>query len=72
MPDCICIPKCPFFNDKMANRPATANLMKEKYCKGHFNECARYVIFKQLGREFVPADLFPSQSDRAKEILSGA
>ena len=70
MPDCICLPKCPFFNDKMANRPATATLLKQKYCQGQYNDCARYMIFSRLGREYVPGDLFPNQQDRAEKILA--
>lgn len=70
MADCECLEKCPFFNDKMAERPATANLMKMQYCKGDFESCARHRIFKALGKDAVPADLFPSQTDRADAILA--
>jgi hypothetical protein len=70
MADCEMIAKCIFFNDKMANKPGTANLMKEKYCKGSFQDCARYKVCKGLGREKVPSDLFPSQIDRALGLLN--
>lgn len=69
MPDCEMTPKCLFFNDKMANMPTTANLMKRKYCQGDFSACARYVVCKALGKEKVPADLTPSQMDRAKLLI---
>lgn len=68
MADCEMIAKCIFFNDKMANKPATANLMKSKYCQGDFRSCARYTVCKKLGREQVPCDLFPSQIDRAQSL----
>jgi len=71
MAECECLPKCPFFNDKMAERPATAELMKKQYCRDDYESCARYVIFNKLGREQVPAELFPNQIDRAKQILQG-
>ncbi|WP_235619914.1 hypothetical protein [Megalodesulfovibrio gigas] len=69
MANCEMLLKCIFFNDKMANKPGTANLMKEKYCKGDFQECARYKVCKTLGRDKVPGDLFPSQMDRVRQLL---
>lgn len=70
MSNCEMISKCIFFNDKMANMPSTANLMKKKYCQGDFTQCARYVVCKALGRERVPADLSPSQMDKARKLVA--
>ncbi|SFM00831.1 hypothetical protein SAMN05421830_11173 [Desulfomicrobium norvegicum] len=69
MPDCELTTKCLFFNDKMANMPSTASMMKRKYCQGDFEQCARYIVCKALGRDKVPADLTPSQVDKAKQII---
>lgn len=69
MPDCELSTKCLFFNDKMANMPSTASMMKRKYCQGNFEQCARYIVCKALGRDKVPADLTPSQVDKAKQII---
>lgn len=69
MADCELLAKCLFFNDKMANKPGTADMMKKKYCQGNNAECARFVVCKALGREKVPGDLFPIQMDRARELL---
>ena len=66
---CECIDNCPFFNDKMANMPAMAEIYKQRYCKGNFQECARYMVFKALGKPSVPSDLFPNQKERALKIL---
>lgn len=71
MPDCEMIEKCVFFNDKMADKPGTASMMKQRYCKGNNSECARYVVCKALGREKVPGDLYPIQIDRAKSLVAG-
>ena len=71
MADCECLPKCPFFNDKMDSVPAVAEMLKAKFCKGDNSSCARYMVFKAKGREHVPADLFPRHIDRAKEIIGG-
>ncbi|MEQ8170480.1 MAG: hypothetical protein ABRQ38_16455 [Candidatus Eremiobacterota bacterium] len=71
MGNCECLERCPFFNNKMPDRPATAELMKKKYCQGDNSQCARYIIFKKLGSSKVPIDLYPSQLDKAKIILKG-
>ena len=70
MADCECLPKCPFFNDKMSSMPALAGIMKKKYCLGDNNSCARHIVFVALGSDKVPADLFPSQVERAREITA--
>jgi len=69
MADCECLAGCIFFNEKMKDMPATAEILKTKFCRGNNTLCARFIIFKELGREKVPFDLFPNQNDRAQEIL---
>lgn len=69
MAQCECLPKCPFFNDKMKNMSSTADLMKQRYCLSNNSTCARFMIFKAVGREKVPANLFPNQIDKAKRII---
>jgi len=70
MADCELLEGCVFFNDKMANMPATSELYKDQYCRENNLECARYMVFKALGREKVPLDLFPNMKDRAQEIIA--
>ena len=72
MADCECLGGCPFFNDRMAGMEATAAMMKRKYCLGDSTQCARYMVFKKLGKPAVPSDLFPSMTDRATAILAAA
>jgi len=69
MPDCECLPRCPFFNDRMADMPAMANMMKHKYCQGDFSTCARHQVLKALGSSHVPPDLFPNMTSRAEAII---
>ncbi len=52
--------------------PLTAKLVEHNYCHNHVEECARYQLFKTLGDAFVPADLPPSDTERAGEILRSA
>jgi hypothetical protein len=69
MAECELIKGCIFFNDKMAEMPSTAEIFKTIYCKGEFNNCARMIVVKSLGREKVPLDLFPNQAAKALEIV---
>ena len=71
MAECECLPKCPFFNDKMASKPASAQLMKDTYCLGDSAACARHQVFAAAGSQNVPADLYPSQTDRVARIVEG-
>ncbi len=69
--ECPLLKTCVFFQDKMQNMPATANIMKKRYCLEDNSKCARFMIVNALGREKVPADLFPNQYDRAEELIKG-
>jgi len=70
MSDCPNSATCIFFNDKMLNMPAMAEMYKKNYCKGDFANCARYMVFTSLGKEKVAADLFPNMKDTAFKIIS--
>ena len=72
MADCECLAGCLFFNDRMADMPTMANMYKRNYCRGDSSKCARYMVFKALGRESVPVDLFPNMADRARAIIGQA
>jgi hypothetical protein len=61
MADCPSLPKCPFFNDRMANRPAMANMMKLKYCQTDNSQCARWKVSQAKGGPAVPGDLYPNE-----------
>ncbi|MBP1626854.1 MAG: hypothetical protein H6Q00_1329 [Holophagaceae bacterium] len=71
MSDCECLSRCPFFNDRMAEMPAMAHLMKKNYCQGDFLKCARHRVLLGKGAGNVPNDLFPNMQARADELLSG-
>jgi len=71
MANCELIETCIFFNDQMPNMPSTAAVYKKIYCEQDFQNCARFMIFKAIGRESVPKDLFPNQKERAETIIKG-
>jgi hypothetical protein len=68
---CPSINVCPFYNDKMANMPALANMYKKNYCKSDNESCARWKVATAFGKEAVPLDLFPNQMERAISIING-
>ncbi len=68
---CECLAKCPFFNEVMSKLTATSGVMMRRYCPGDDKEkCARYMVFKSLGREKVPVDLCPNEIDFARETIA--
>lgn len=70
MADCECLPKCPFFHDRMDDVPAIAEMIKQRLCKGDNSRCARHMVFERLGSAAVPTDLYPSEIDRARQLLA--
>jgi hypothetical protein len=70
--DCECLALCPFFAGRMKNMPTTAELLKQQFCRGDWHSCARCTIVKALGRDAVPADLFPDDMERARRVLRAA
>ena len=69
MANCECLEGCPFFNDKMKNSESLGNIYKRRYCLGDSANCARHMVFTQLGKPAVPADLFPNMKERAQQII---
>ena len=70
MSKCELLEACPFYKDKMDDYPAGVYAMRRRYCYKDNSRCARYLIFKTLGREKVPKDLFPNDNNRAELIIS--
>ncbi len=70
MADCPKLEKCPFFNDQLANMPTVAAFLKKQYCQDAYLSCARYMVAEALGSPRVPSNLFPSEIQRAREIIA--
>lgn len=67
--DCPSLATCLFFNDKMAELSALADMMKKKYCRTDQSQCARAIVSKSLGKDKVPTDMFPNQVERAMAMV---
>lgn len=68
--NCEKLEGCPFYNDQMSMEKGLGSLYKRKYCEGDKTLCARYKVSMTLGKEFVPADLYPNMFDRAEKIIN--
>ncbi len=69
MAECPRLAKCIFFNDKMAQMPALANMYKQSYCRCDFEDCARFVVAARLGPEKVPVNLYPNDREGAQKLI---
>lgn len=67
--ECERLKACPFYNDKMDLEKGIGKLYKNRYCLGNKTECARYIVSKELGPQYVPIDLYPNMHQKAKEII---
>lgn len=43
----------------------------KRYCLGEKSLCARYVTFREFGKENVPKDLYPHQLGKAMRMTLG-
>jgi len=70
VPECPKLENCPFFNDRMRNMPAVAEMVKKSYCRSAEHvTCARYMVASAPGSCDVPENLFPDQESRVESIL---
>ena len=69
MEDCELLKRCTFFNDEMETEHDFADEFKKQYCRGDKSQCARYMVYKALGREKVPSYLYPDEKDGAGRII---
>jgi hypothetical protein len=70
MAECEFIDKCPFFNDKLGNIPEKVDELKAKYCRNNNLNCARYMVVNALGKDKMPADLYPHEKERAYMLIA--
>ena len=69
MKPCDQIETCRFFLSAMREMPTVAEMMKQRYCQGAFDTCARQLVLRKVGSEQVPINLAPNDTQRAREII---
>ncbi len=70
MPHCECLGDCALYSDAMSTMPGVASIFQMKYCTGNQLTCARYKAYQELGEGNVPADLYPHEHAKLKELLA--
>jgi hypothetical protein len=71
MAECDRLETCLFFNDRLGDMSSAPFLLKQLYCHGDFEHCARYRVDVKLGSTSVPNDLLPEDSFTADKIVAG-
>ena len=64
---CPMIGGCAFFNNKMLNMPSSANMFKNTYCHGDYEECARYRVKQATG--VAHETLMPNQDNDVDRLI---
>jgi hypothetical protein len=63
--------KCPMFGNQICTEfPPLSEKLKDQYCRGKFETCARKCVRETIGKEFVPQMMLPQQHDWARQILT--
>jgi hypothetical protein len=68
--ECQYLSACPFFNEKLPNMPSMTAYLKSAYCRREYEECARYMVRQALGKDKVPIDLFPDETNLAVRLIA--
>ena len=71
MAECEVMNECTFYNGKMKLYSGIGKLYKTRYCLENNSSCAVYRIYKKLGKQSIPSDLYPNMTDKADAILAG-
>jgi len=66
---CDLIQCCKLFKDSMEGFPKATEYIKLKLCHGNHEICNRYIIYKNYGKENIPAELNPFDVEDVQKIM---
>ena len=67
---CVYHEKCPMFTNQICtDYPTLSEKLKDQYCRGNPELCARKCLRDTLGKEAVPLLMLPQQYEWARQIL---
>jgi len=69
MNKCPVLEQCRFFNNIIEDVPSISEALKEQYCLCDHSGCARFFIFREIGKEHLPDDVFPHEMEKAEKIV---
>lgn len=61
---------CPVFTAALGPLPHIGLRYRKAYCRGGWDECARFAVAEAVGRAGVPAGLLPNESQTARELVA--
>ena len=68
---CVYHEKCPMFTNQICmDYPTLSEKLKDQYCRGNPELCARKCLRDTLGKEAVPQLMLPQQYEWAQQILA--
>ena len=62
---------CVLAADETGFSPEFVQRLRSSWCRGTYDQCARFLAASVVGREAVPDDLFPVEYERAARFLAG-
>ena len=65
---CEKLAECTFYKEKKVNSRIEA--IYQNYCEAERSQCARYLVSRTAGLEFVPSDLYPNMHKEAEQIIN--
>ncbi len=69
---CKHIGHCELARDETGYSPEFARIIRTRWCRASYTDCARYHVARALGREAVPVDFFPSEMERVASFIASA
>ncbi len=73
MPECPILNQCTYFDRRLkATKPTLAEILQKRFCFGDHASCARFMVYRALGRERVPTNLDPLLPEEANRIVAAA
>ncbi len=66
---CEKIAICPYYKQVVV-KTGTGAVYQQNWCETDRSRCARYLISRTAGQDFVPEDLYPNMHQKMDEIIS--
>lgn len=66
---CELLSCCQFFNNKMKDMPKTAEYIRNNVCRGEYESCTRYRIYKEFGGDHIPFSLHSDDNEEVKKVI---
>lgn len=63
-------PNCPIYSGKLKLKEGVEEIYVNSYCEADYHSCARYIVAKNLGRDYVSTFLMPNMSEKAQRIIN--